>query len=588
MIKKRTKKTSQDRPIKAENTEVEVAKAFHLDFLTSSQKLAWGAYQQHDMLFLLGAAGTGKSHLATAFGVTEILQKTKKKIILSRPIVESGESLGFLPGTFDEKVNPFMIPLFECLDKMCGPEGRQREMIKASVEVVPIAYMRGRSQPLDSFVLTPNGYVSMGSLVIGSRVIGSNGKPTAVTGIFPQGELDVFRVTFTDGVSVECSADHLWHTTTLYERRHKRCGSIRTTSQIAESIKHSHAYNHQIPIADPVEFEGSNAELPLDPYLLGILLGDGNLSESPCPTFCTVDKEIVEHVSTFLPADLSLKLAKVKDDYRAPVYRISGCGLRPNAVKTAIIAMELIGKLSHDKFIPEQYKLSSIKNRLALLRGLMDADGTCYLQDGGRKPRVQYFSTSKRLAADVAFLVHSLGGTASVRKRTFKDDDWHLLRGRKVRHNHPVWTVGIRMTENPFMLTRKSELFEPLKPLRAIRSVEKIGKKPCQCIQVSAEDRLYVTEHCIVTHNTFNDSIFILDEAQNCTKQQIILAMTRLGKNSKMIITGDPNQTDLPGDPAIIDIVSKIRTLSGVGVIHFKENAIVRHPLVGKILTKLK
>jgi phosphate starvation-inducible PhoH-like protein len=120
-------------------------KSFHLEFKNPAQKVAWAAFEQHDVLFLLGPAGTGKSHLAVAFAVNEILARRKKRIILTRPIVEAGESLGFLPGTFDEKVNPYMLPLFDCLGKLVGWEGPQREVVDRCIEVAPLAYMRGRT-----------------------------------------------------------------------------------------------------------------------------------------------------------------------------------------------------------------------------------------------------------------------------------------------------------------------------------------------------------------------------------------------------------------------------------------------------------
>jgi len=131
---------------KAAGNEIKFPKkAFHLEFLNSAQKMAWSAFEQHEVLFLLGPAGSGKSHLATAFGISEVLSKKKRRIILTRPIVESGESLGFLPGTFDEKVNPYMLPLYDCIGKLVGWEGPEREKIDRALEVAPLAYMRGRT-----------------------------------------------------------------------------------------------------------------------------------------------------------------------------------------------------------------------------------------------------------------------------------------------------------------------------------------------------------------------------------------------------------------------------------------------------------
>lgn len=121
-------------------------RTFHLEFKSVAQKMAWGAFDQHDVLFLLGAPGTGKSHLACAFAISEILNKRKKKIVLTRPIVEAGgEHLGFLPGELSEKLNPYMLPLYDCMNAMLGPAGPQRDIVMKSVELAPLAFMRGRT-----------------------------------------------------------------------------------------------------------------------------------------------------------------------------------------------------------------------------------------------------------------------------------------------------------------------------------------------------------------------------------------------------------------------------------------------------------
>jgi phosphate starvation-inducible PhoH-like protein len=118
---------------------------FHIEFKNEAQGLAWAAFQQHDVLFLIGPAGCGKTFLASAFAIEQILNKQRNRIILTRPIVEAGESLGFLPGEFEEKVHPYMMPLYDCIDQMIGPEGPWRDRIDQAVEVAPIAFMRGRT-----------------------------------------------------------------------------------------------------------------------------------------------------------------------------------------------------------------------------------------------------------------------------------------------------------------------------------------------------------------------------------------------------------------------------------------------------------
>lgn len=140
-------------PRKTQNTKPSVntrgsntSKTYHLELLNVAQKLAWANFQKHDVLFLSGPAGTGKTFLAVAFAVQELLAKKVSKIVLTRPIVESGESLGFLPGDFEQKVNPYMMPMFDVLDKLVGREGSpQRDKVMSCVEIAPIAYMRGRT-----------------------------------------------------------------------------------------------------------------------------------------------------------------------------------------------------------------------------------------------------------------------------------------------------------------------------------------------------------------------------------------------------------------------------------------------------------
>lgn len=119
---------------------------------TIGQKEYVDAIRRHDIVFAIGPAGTGKTYLSMAMAVNALKNQEVSRIILTRPAVEAGESLGFLPGTFEEKVNPYLRPLYDALYDMMDVDRIQRSLERGILEVAPLAYMRGRTLN-DSFVI---------------------------------------------------------------------------------------------------------------------------------------------------------------------------------------------------------------------------------------------------------------------------------------------------------------------------------------------------------------------------------------------------------------------------------------------------
>jgi phosphate starvation-inducible PhoH-like protein len=214
--------------------------------------------------------------------------------------------------------------------------------------------------------------------------------------------------------------------------------------------------------------------------------------------------------------------------------------------------------------------------RLALLQGLLDSDAGSVAQRG-RTCRIHYTTRSPELCDDVVHLVRSLGGVAC---RGSRDDSF-------------VLDIRLPSSIAPFRLQRKRELYERDgggRPMRFIDSIEPVGEDETVCIQVAAADSLYVTDDFLLTHNTLNDSFIILDEAQNTSPEQMQMFLTRLGFGSKVVVTGDVTQIDLPREQrsGLITVQEILSGVDGIEFVHFGHRDVVRHKLVQRIVEAYK
>ena len=555
---------------------------------TVNQKRYVDAIDQHTIVFGIGPAGTGKTYLAMAKAVQSLQNKEMARIILTRPAVEAGERLGFLPGTLYEKIDPYLRPLYDALHDMIDPDSIPKLMAAGTIEVAPLAYMRGRAQPVFTKVLTPEGFRPIGELEVGDSVIGSNGEPTVVLGVYPQGEKDVYRVAAQDGAWTLCCGEHLWTVRTASDKRRGKPWRVLETKEMIGNLRAAQARRYELPLLSaPVQLPGR--EVPMDPYALGLMLGDGCMTGKTTPSFATADPELVIALEAALPGIEVRRKGAV--DY--VLHRTTSPGDRrttENPVTGALRTLDLVGSKSHSKFIPDEYLYNSAEVRLALLQGLLDADGGPVAQ-AGRTCRIQYTTTSIVLRDHVIELVQSLGGVASTRRREAAGRPPGRAKGREVAYRHDAHVVEIRLPQGiePFRLKRKLDTYRASgggRPMRLIDSIERAGRAEMVCIQVAAEDSLYVTEDYLLTHNTLNDAFIILDEAQNTSAEQMKMFLTRLGFGSKVVVTGDTTQVDLPsGVQSGLRVVQDI--LEGIDDIAFcrlTSTDVVRHRLVGEIV----
>ncbi|WNI31997.1 PhoH family protein [Streptomyces sp. ITFR-6] len=556
---------------------------------TLNQKRYVDAIDKHTIVFGIGPAGTGKTYLAMAKAVQALQSKQVSRIILTRPAVEAGERLGFLPGTLFDKIDPYLRPLYDALHDMLDPDSIPRLMAAGTIEVAPLAYMRGRAQPVFTNVLTPDGWRPIGTLEVGDLVIGSDGAPTPVLGVYPQGEKDIYRVSAQDGSWTLCCGEHLWTVRTAADKRRDKPWRVLETKEMIGDLRAAHARRYELPmLTAPVSFP--EREVPMDPYALGLLLGDGCLTGSTTPSFATEDPELADALESALPG-VSVR-HKGGPDYVLNRVKAPGDVVTlENPVTRSLRELDLVGTRSHSKFVPDAYLFNSADVRLAVLQGLLDADGGPVTQTD-RTCRVQYSTASIMLRDDVIALVQSLGGVAHTRRRAAEGCAPGLARGREVHHRYDAHIVDIRLPEGiePFRLARKAEKYRAAggggRPMRFIDSIEPAGREEAVCIQVAAEDSLYVTQDYLLTHNTLNDAFIILDEAQNTSAEQMKMFLTRLGFDSKIVVTGDVTQVDLPnGTKSGLRQVQDI--LEGIDDVHFSRltsQDVVRHKLVGRIV----
>ena len=393
----------------------------------------------------------------------------------------------------------------------------------------------GKLAPLSEPTLTPSGWRPMGEIQLGDHVIGRDGKPTKVVGVFPQGRKEIFKVTFNDGSWTRCGEEHLWQV----QRRigsHTR-GFVLTTAQlmdpdgevewhydganggVARTYRQKTHYltsqgygRWNIPMVEPVQFRDPGP-LPVHPYTLGAYLGDGSFGANQGKAKFT-SKTDVEWFAVHLNG------------------LIRGPGKEHTFDSTTSLLLKRLGLKGHhswEKFVPEQYLRASEHDRRMLLAGLMDTDG-----HAGEK-HTEYCTTSPMLRDAVVELVQSLGGVARVRE---KPEPAYEYEGAQ-RVGRLAYRVNVKLPvgDNPFRLPRKYEKYKQQEafkypPARRIVSIEPDGFEEAQCIKVDAADSLYVTRNYIVTHNTIQSlTVAALDFDRGWAKRVLVICTASLKAN---------------------------------------------------------
>lgn len=361
-----------------------------------------------------------------------------------------------------------------------------------------------KCQPLYSKILTPNGFITMGDVKVGTKVISGTGNEATVLSVSPRKKRPIYEVTFDDGSKTRCSDNHLWTVQTRDDRRRKnKDGSEKyRTIELSQmlnnyKVENGKRCNYSIDYVPKIDFK--EKKFTIHPYIMGVLLGDGGLSQGT-PIISTTDTELLEKVNCFLPKGYSMKH---KDRCDFMVNGHEGNNTKAGSLITKELKKYgLHGKTSIDKFIPKEYLNASYEQRLWLLRGLMDTDGSA------SKSYCSYATISKKLAEDVCELVHSLGGYASKNRRKAG----YRKNGKYIRCNdcfELIIEFSSEMDEI-FALERKKSIYKPKRKVikRFITNIAFVGEEECQCIYINDESHLYITDDYIITHNTTLEKFF--------------------------------------------------------------------------------
>lgn len=372
----------------------------------------------------------------------------------------------------------------------------------------------GKALEINELLLTPFGFKRIGDARIGDNICATDGTIQKIIGVYPQPRQMLYEFTFKDGGKVRATADHIWTcwpTHKLVKKNGVKCSGKSamqnyTTKMLIEAMSKPASPKGRkpgfvIPLPEPVIFNVAGTKKgadtfvkrEVDPYLLGLILGDGHIGERVV-SVSSEDEQILSYLQSLWPGGTRTDPIKSKGG-KTKVVCFRGSAY--SFLQEQISLLGLKRKRSHDKFIPRIYLHGSIPERWALLQGLMDTDG--WVED---KRACYYTSVSRQLSDDVIYLARSLGGVAS---RTDRIPNFTYKGERK--QGQRAYCVRLKFPEpsSLFRLTRKKVIADGLRfqrEGRQIVSIEEVGKGDSVCIKVSNPNNLFITTDFIVTHNT--------------------------------------------------------------------------------------
>ena len=352
----------------------------------------------------------------------------------------------------------------------------------------------GKSVSLCTPMPTPDGWKTAGDIKVGDMLFDRHGKPTKVTGVYPQGKKQIYEVHLADGRIVETADEHLW---SVYRRDRKKLQTINTVDMYNEGLKEGKAYRFKIPTSKAVEYAKTN--LPVDPYVLGAFLGNGVKDMQHTLGLSSGNEFVPNEIARIIGGETQ----KRKSVYTWYFYKKDGSRFLSKMFPDEYDSL-LTQTKCNEKYIPDIYKTASIEQRWALLHGLFDTDGC--IEDKDRF-HLTYSTTSAKLRDDICEVIYSLGMNCS----------WWLSRKAGVRTaKSDQYTINVNIDNDmkknffryPFKLERAlmaEKAKKKRKPYDRIAMkdiVKKEEETEMVCFTVDNDEHLFLCGNYVVTHNT--------------------------------------------------------------------------------------
>jgi len=359
----------------------------------------------------------------------------------------------------------------------------------------------GKGQPISTKIPAPNEnhYILMKDIKVGDIIFDRDGNRTKVIGVYPQGKMDIYEVTFCDGRVAYCDKNHLWEVYTKNKKRlTKKIMNILDIKDDYARIGMSNGqvrYKYRIKLLQNfVKFP--EKEVSIHPYVLGALIGNGCF---------TMNVTTISANDSFVPNKIAdLCGYNVKRIYHSWYFYDKNDGHRIKNSELLKDYPELLKTYSREKVIPDDYIYNSYRNRIELLKGLMDTDGSIAKDKRNNHYKIFYTSCSKKLLEQILEIVYSLGWSGKIYEDPRKDKYVNGYCGNL------VFRIPNKDYPLIFSIPNKLKIAEKVKDCKErmnrkytnIVSIRLHHKEKSVCIKVDNLEEMYLTEHFIPTHNT--------------------------------------------------------------------------------------